>query len=151
MFNSFHFHELQHIRLPCPSLCPRVCSNSCPLSPGYHPTLSFSGPLPFFSCPQSFPASGSFPMSLLFALGGKSIGDSTSASVLPMNIQSWFPLGLTDEISTLSKWLSGVFSNTAVGKHQFFSAQTSLWHNSHIPTWLLQKPYLWWDGPLLPM
>jgi len=105
MSDSLWLYGLQHTRLPCPSLSPRVCSNSCPLSPGYHPTISFSGPLPFFSCPQSFPASGSFPTSLLFALGGKSIGASTSASVLPMNIQSWFPLGLTDQICMLSKGL----------------------------------------------
>ena len=96
--------------------------------------------VPFFSCPQSFPASGFFPMSQLFTLGGQSIGASTSASVLPMNIQDWFPLGLTGLISVLSNGLSRVFSSTTVQKHQFFGAQPSLWFNSHIHTWLLEKP-----------
>ena len=105
---------------PCPSLSPRVCSNLCPLSPWCHPTISFFVTL-FSSCPQSFPASGSFPMSQLFASGGQSIG--ASASVLPMNIQGWFPLGLTSLISFLSKGLSRVFSNTTVWKHQFFGTQ----------------------------
>ena len=96
--------------------------------------------IPFSSCLQSFPASGSFPMSQLFASGGQSIGTSASPSVFPMNIQDWFPLRLTGWISLLSKGLSRVFSNTTVQKHQFFSTQPSLWSNSHICTWLLEKP-----------
>ena len=115
-----------------------VCSNPCPLSPWCHPTISCSV-TPFFPCPQSFPASGSFPMSWLFASGGQSIRASVSASVLPMNIQGWFPLGLTGLISLLSKGLSRVFCSTAVWKHQFFGAQPYLWSNSHIHTWLLEK------------
>ena len=94
-------------------------------------------------------ASGSFPISWLFVSGGQSTGTSASASVLVMNIQGWFPLGLTGLISLQSKGLSGVFSNTAVQKHQFFCAQTSLWSNSHIHTWLWEKPLLWLYGPLL--
>ena len=107
----FTTHGLQHIRLPCPSPTPRACSNSCPLSQWYHPTISSSG-IPFSSCLQSFPASGSLPMRGLFASGGQSIGASASVSVLPMNIQCWFPLGLTGLISSRSKGLSRVFSNT---------------------------------------
>ena len=99
-----------------------------------------SSVIPFSSCFQSFPASGSFPMSWFFASGGQSIGASASASVLPMNIQDWFPLGLTGWISLQSKGLSRVFSNTAVQKHQFFGAQLSLEFNSHMQTWLLEKP-----------
>ena len=106
---------------------------------GDAPTIS-SSVVPFSSCLQSFPTSGSFLMSWLFASGGQSIGVSTSASVLPMNIQDWFPLGLTGLISLQSKGLSGVFSNTTVQKHQFFGAQPSLWSNSHIHTWLLENP-----------
>ena len=130
---------LQHARLPCPSLTPRVCSNLSPLSQWCHPTILFSFVL-FSSCPQSFPASGSFPVSRLFASGGQSIGASASASVLLMNIQDWFPLGLIGLISLKSKGLSRVFSSTIVQKHQFFGAQPSLWSNSHIQTWLLEKP-----------
>ena len=138
--NSLWPHGLQHARLPCPSLSPRVCSNSCPSSQWCHPTISSSVAL-FSSCSQSFPASGSFPMSWPFASGGqKSIGVSVSKWVLPMNIQDWFPLGLTGLISLLSKGLSRVFSNTVVRKHQFFGAQPSLWSNCHIRTWLLEKP-----------
>ena len=96
-----------------------------------------------FSCPQSFQAPGSFPMSWLCASGGQSIG--ASASVLPMNIQGWFPLGLISSISFLSKGLPRVFSSTTIRKHQFFGAQPSLWSNSHIHAWLLEKPYLWLD------
>ena len=92
-------HGLQHARLPCPSPTPRTCSNSCPLSRWCHPTIS-SSVIPFSSCLQSFPALGSFPRSQLFASGGPSIGVSASASVLPMNIQDWFPLGLTGLICT---------------------------------------------------
>ena len=94
----------------------------------------------FSSCPQSFPASGSFQMSQFFPSGGQSIRVSASASVLPMNIQDWFPLGWTGWISLQSKGLSRVFSNTTFQKHQFFSTQLSLWSNSHIHTWLLEKP-----------
>ena len=104
----------------------RACSNSCPLSRWCHPAISSSG-VPFSSCFQSFPASGSFPMSQFFASGGQSIGASASTSVLPMNIQDWFLLGWTGWISLLSKGLSKVFSNTIVQKHQFFGAQPSLW------------------------
>ena len=129
-------HRLQHTRLRCPSPSPRVCSNSCPLSLWCHPTIS-SSVTPFFSCLQSFPASGSFLMSWLFASGGRNIGASASTSVLPMNIQGWFSLGLTDLISLLSNGLLGVFSSTTVQKHQFFSTQSSLWSNSNTHTWLL--------------
>ena len=101
---TLQLYGLEHTRLPCPSLSPKVYLNSCPLSPGYHPTISFSGPCPFSSCTQSFPASGSFTMSPLFALGGKSIGASTSESVLPVNIQSWFPLGLTNQKPQICRW-----------------------------------------------
>ena len=115
---------LQHARLPCPSPTPGACSNSCPSSRWCHPTIS-SSVVPL-SCLQSFPASGSFPMSQLFASGGQSIGASALALVLLMNIQGWFPLGLTGYISLQSKGLSSVFSNTTVQKHQFFDAQLSL-------------------------
>ena len=114
-------HELQHARLLCPSLSPRVCLNSCPLNGWCHPTISPSI-VPFSSCLQSFPALWSFPTSQLFAWGGQSIGASASALVLPMSIQGWFPFGLTGLISLQSKGLSRVFSNTTVRKHQFFSA-----------------------------
>ena len=114
-------------------------SNSCPLIQWCHPTIS-SSVIPLSSHLQSFPASGSFPMSLFFASGGQSTGVSASASVLPMNIQDWFPLGWTCWISLQSKELSRVFSNTTVQKHQFFGAQLSLYSNSHIHTWLLEKP-----------
>ena len=127
-----------HAKPPCPSLSPRACSNSCPLSWWCHPTIS-SSVIPFSSCLQSFPALGSFPVSWPFTSGGQRIGASASASVLPMNIQDWFPLGLTGLISLLAKGLSGVFSSTTVQKHRFFSAQLSLWSNSHIHTWLLKK------------
>ena len=137
--DSMRLRGLQHARLPCPSLSPEVCSNSCPLSWWCHPTIS-SSVFPFFSCPQSLQASGSFPMSWLFTSGGQSIGASASSSVLPTNIQDWFPLGLTGLISLLAKWLSRVFSSITVQKHQFFSTQPSLWSNSHIHTWLLEKP-----------
>ena len=139
MSDSLQPHGLQHTRLPCPSLSPRVWSNSCPLSWWCHPTIS-SSVAPFSSCPQSSPASGYFPMSPFFASSGQSIGASTSASVLLMNIQSWFPLGLTVLISLQSKRLSRVFSNTAVQMYQFFGTQPALWFNSHIRTWLLEKP-----------
>ena len=130
-------YGLQHARPPCPSLSPEVCSNSCPLSWWCYLTVS-SSVVPFFSCPQSSPPSESFPMSWHFTSGGQSIGASASASVLPMNIQGWIPLGLTGFISLLSKGLSRVFSSTTVQKHQFSGAQPSLWSNSHICTWLLE-------------
>ena len=137
--NSLRPHGLQHVRPPCPSPTPGVYPNSCPSIRWYHPTIS-SSVVPFSSCLQSFPASGSFLMSQLSTSGGQSIGASVSASVLPMNIQGWFPLGWTVWISLLSKGLSRVFSNTTVQKHQSFSAQPSLWSSSHIHTWLLDKP-----------
>ena len=144
-FSSFQFscsaisdslwpYGLQHARPPCPSPTPGVHSNSCPSSRWCHPTTS-SSVIPFSSCLQSSPAAGSFQMSHCFASDGQSIGVSASASVLPMNIQDWFPLGWTGWISLQSKGLSRVFSNSTVQKHQFFSAQLSLWSNSHIHTW----------------
>ena len=125
IFNSLRLYGLQHARIPCPSPAPRACSNSCPSSWWCHATIS-SSVVPFSSCLQSFPASGFFPVSQFFASGGQSIGASASASVLPMNIQDWFPLGWTGWISLQSKRLSRVFSNTTVQKHQLFSAQLSL-------------------------
>ena len=113
---------------------PGACSNSCPSSQWCHPAIS-SSVIPLSSCLQSFPASGSFLISQLFTSGGQSIGISASASALPINIQNWFPLGLAGLISLQSKGLSRVFSSTTVQKHQFFSAQLSLWSNSHIHTW----------------
>ena len=118
-------HGLLHARTPCPSPTPSDYSNSCPLSQWCRPIIS-SSVISFSSRPLSFPASGSFQMSQLFTSGGQSIGVSASASVLPMNIQDWFPLGLTGWISMLSKGLSRVFSNTTVQNHQFFDAQLSL-------------------------
>ena len=133
-------HGPQHARLSCPSPTPGVYSNPCPLSRWCHSTIS-SSVVPFSSCLQSFPASASFPMSQLFVSGGQnSCGVSASTSVLPMNIQDWFPLGWTCWNSLQSKGLSRVFSNTTVQKYQFFSAQLSVWSNSHIHTWLLEKP-----------
>ena len=137
MSHSLWPHELRHIRLPCPSLPPGACSNSRLMSRWCHPAIST--PVVLFSCLQSFPASGSFLMSQLFTSGGQSFRASTSALVLLMNIQSWFPLGLTGSISLQSRGLSRVISNTTVQKHQFFSTQPSLWPNSHIHTWLLEK------------
>ena len=119
MSDSLWPHGLQHFRLPCPSPSPRVYLNSCPLSQWWHPTISPSVS-PISSSAQSFPASGSFPMSQFFTSGGQRIGASMSALTLPINIQSWFPLGLTDLISSQSKGLSGVFSSTTVRKHPFF-------------------------------
>ena len=118
-------HGLQHTRLPCSSPTPGAYSNSCPLQRWCHPNISFSI-VPFSSCLQSFPASGSFSMSQFFTSGGQSIGISASALVIPMNIQDWFPLGLTGLISLQSKETSRVFSNTTVQKHQFFDVQLSL-------------------------
>ena len=123
--NSLQPHGLQHVRSPCPSPTPRVYSNSCPLSQWCYPTIS-SSVIPLSSCPQSFPASGSFQMSQLFVSGGQSITASASTSVLPMNTQDWSPLGWTGWISLQCKGLSRLLSNTAVQKHQFFGAQFSL-------------------------
>ena len=146
--NSSQPHGPQHARPSCPSPTPRVYSNSSPLSWWCHPTVS-SSVIPFSSHLQSFPASGSFPMSQFFTSHSQSIGVSASASVLPMNIQDWFPLGWTSWISLQSKELSRVSSKTTVQKHQFFSAQLSVWSNSHIHTWLLEKQQPWLDGPSL--
>ena len=137
--DSLQPHEPQHTRPPCPSPTTRVHPNSCPSSQWCHPAIS-SSVVPFSSCLQSFPAPGSLQINKLFASGGQSIGVSPSASVLPMNIQDWFPLGLTGLISLQSKGLSRVFSNTIVQKYHLFGAQLSLWSNSHIYTWLLEKP-----------
>ena len=137
--NSLRPHESQHARLPCPSPTPGVYPNSCPLSQWCHPIIS-SSVVPFSSCPQYFPASGSFQMSQLSVSGGQSIGVSASTSVLPMNTQDWSTLGWTSWISSLSRGLSRVFSNTTVQKHQFFGAQLYSQSNSHIHMWLLEKP-----------
>ena len=118
--SSLRPHREQHARLPCPSPTPRACSNSCPSSRWCHQAIS-SSVIPFSSCLQSFPVSGSFPLGQFFASGGQSIGASVSASVPPMNIQDWFSLGLTGLISLQSRGLSRVFSNTTVQKHQFWS------------------------------
>ena len=139
MFDSLWPHESQHARPPCPSPTPGVHSNSCPSSRWCHPAIS-SSVIPFFSCLQSFPASGSFPVSQLFTSGGQSIGVSASTSVLSMNTQDWSPLGWTGWISLQSKGLSRIFSNTTVQKHQFFGAQLSSQSNFHIHTWPLEKP-----------
>ena len=124
-FDSLRPHALQHTRPPCPSPTPGVYSHSCPLSRWCHPTISSSVD-PFSSCLQCFPASGSLQMSQLFTSGGRSIGVSASASVLPMNTQDWFPLGWTGWISLQSKGLSRISSNTTVKKHHFFCTQLSL-------------------------
>ena len=139
MSNSLRPHESQHARPPCPSQTLGVYPNSCSLSLWCHPVIS-SSVVPFSSCPQSLPASGSFPMSQLFASGGQSIGVSASTSVLPMNTQDWSPWGWTGWISLQSKGLSRIFSTTTVQKHQFFGTQLSSQSNSHIHTWLLEKP-----------
>ena len=137
--NSLRPHELQHTRLSCPSPSPGVHSNSCPSSWWCHPAIS-SSVIPFSPCPQSLSASGSFPVSQLFAWGGRRIGVSASASVLPMNTQDWSPLGWTGWISLQSKGLSRVFSNTTAQKHQFFGVQLSSQSSSHIHTWPQEKP-----------
>ena len=142
--DCLRLYGLQHARLPCPSPTPGACSNSCPSSVWCDPTIS-SSVIPFSSYLQSFPASGSFLVSRLFASGGQSIGVSASASVLPVNIQGLFPLGLTGWISLQSNELSRVFSQF---KSINSGSQLSLWSNSHIHTWLLEKPKLWLDGPL---
>ena len=138
MSDSLQPHEPQHTRPPCPSPTPRVYSNSCPLSRWCHPTIS-SSVVPFSYPLQSFLASGSFSMSQFSVSLGQNIGVLASVSVFPMNIQDWFPLGWIGLTSIQSKGLSRVFSNTTVPKYQFFSAQLSLWFNSHIHAWLLEK------------
>ena len=132
-------HEPQHARPPCPLPTPGIHPNSCPSIRWCHPTIS-SSVVPFSSCPQSFPASESFPVSPLFTAGGQIIGVSASMSVFPVNTQDWSPLGWTGWISLQSKGLSGVFSNTTVQKHQFLCTQLSSQSNSHIHTWPLKKP-----------
>ena len=137
--NSLWPHELQHTRPPCPSTSPGVHSNSHPSTRWCHPAIS-SSVVPFSSCPQSLPASESFPMSQLFTWGGQSTGVSASASFLPKKSQGWFPSEWPGWISLQSKSLSRVFSNTTVQKHHFFGAQLSSQSNSHIHTWPLEKP-----------
>ena len=137
--DSLRPRGLQNAKFPCPSPTPRTYSNSCLSSRWCHPTISCSV-IPFSSRLQSFPASGSFPRSQFFASGGQSIGISALASAFPMNIQDWFPSGWAGWKSLQSKGLSSVFSNTTVQKHRFFGAQLSLLPNSHIRTWLLEKP-----------
>ena len=138
--NSLQPHEVQNARPPCPLPTARgVYSNSWPLSRWCHPASS-SSVVPFSSCPQSLPASGSLPMSQLFTWGGQSTRVSASASVLPMNTQDWSPLEWTGWISLQSKGLSRVFSNTTVQKHNFFSTQLCSQSNSHIYAWPLEKP-----------
>ena len=148
-------NQFSSVTQSCPTLCdpmnhsmpglpvhhqtPGVPSNSRPSSQWCHPAIS-SSVIPFLSCPQSLPASESFLMSQLFTWGGQSTGVSASASILPKKSQGWSPLEWTGWISLQSKGLSRVFSNTTVQKHQFFSTQPSLWSNSHIHTWLLEKP-----------
>ena len=157
-FSSIHFsgsvlsyslqpHGRHHARPPCPKPPHGACLKSCSSSWWCHSTIS-SSVLPFSSHLQSFPTSGSFSMSQLFVSDGQSIGASASASVLPVNIQGWFPLGWTNWISLLSKGRSRVFSDTTVQKHQFFNSQPSLWSKSHTCTWPLEKPWLWLYRPL---
>ena len=137
--DSLWLHESQHTRTPCPSPTPGVNSDSHPSSQWWHPAFS-SSVFPFSSCPQSLPASESFPMSQLFPLGGQSTGVSGLASFLPKKSQGWSPSEWTGWIFFKSKGLSRVFSNTTVQKHQFFSTQPSSQSNSHIHTWPQEKP-----------
>ena len=137
--NSLWAHESQHARPPCPSPTPGVHPNSCASSWWWHPAIT-SSVVPFSSCPQSLPASGSFQTSQLFTSGGQSIGVSALASVLPVNTQHWSPLGWTGWISLQSRGLERVFSSTTIQKHRFFGAQLSSQSNSHIHTWPLEKP-----------
>ena len=137
--DSLRPHELQHTRPPCLSPTPGVHSDSCPLSQWCHPAIS-SSVVPFSSCPQSLPASESFPMSRLFAWSGQSTGVSASASFLPKQSQDWSPSEWTGWISLQSKGLSRVFSSTTIQKHQFFGTQPSSQSNSHIHTWPQEKP-----------
>ena len=138
MFDSLRPHESQHTEPPCPSPSPGVHSHSCPSSQWCHPAISFFV-VPFYSCPQSLPASESFPMSQLFTWGGQSTRVSALASFLPKNTQGW-SLEWAGWISLQSKGLSRVFCNTTVQKHQFFGAQLSSQSDSHIHTWPLEKP-----------
>ena len=137
MFDSLWPRGLQHTRPSCPSLSPWVCSNSCPLSQWCYPIISNSAP-PVSLCLQSFPPSGSFPVGWLFPSGGQNIGASASASALPMNIQDWFPLGLTGLISLMSKGLSES-SQHHNSKASILLAQPSLWSKSYICMWLFGK------------
>ena len=148
MSDSLRPHELQHARPSCPSLTPREHSDSRPSSQWCHPAIS-SSVVPFSSCPQSLPASDSFPISQLFTWGGQSTGVSALASFFPKNTQGWSPLEWTGWISLQSKGLSRGFSNITVQKHQLFGAQPSSQSNSHIHTWPQEKPQPWLDGPLL--
>ena len=146
MSNFLQPHGMQHIKVPCPSPSPGVCSNSYPLSQWYHPTIS-SSITHFFSCPHSFPASGFFPIIWLFASGSQSIGASASASVLPMNIQSWFPLELTGWLPVHGT-LKRVFTSTTVQQYQF-SVLGLHCYNSHIHTWYWKNhsfEYLCWQS-----
>ena len=136
---SLQPHESQHARPPCPSPSPGVHPDSRPSGQWCHPAIS-SSVVPFSSCPQSFPASESFPMSQLFTSGGQSTGVSASASFLPKKSRGWSPSGWTGWFSLQSMGLSRAFSSTTVQKHQFFGAQLSSQSNSHIHTWLLEKP-----------
>ena len=140
MSNFLRHHGLQLTRFLCPPLSPGVCSNSCPLNQWCYLIILLSVTC-FSFCLESFPASGSFPVSWLFTSGGQSIG--ASASVLPMNVWGWFPLGLTCLISLQTKGLSRVFSSTTIQKHQFFDTQPILWSNLHIHTWPQEKPEFW--------
>ena len=146
MSDSLQPHKSQHAMPPCPSPTPGVYPNSCPSSPWCHPAIS-SSVVPFSSCPQSLPESGSFPRSQLFTWGGQSIGVSALASFLPKKSQGCSPSEWTGWISLQSKGLSRVFSNTTVQKHQFFSTQPSSQSNSRIHTWPQEKPWPWLDGP----
>ena len=144
MSDSLWPHGLQHAWLPCPSCLLKLMPFES-VMPSNHLILCH----PFSSCLQSFPASGSFPVSQFFTSGGQRIAVSVSTSVLPMNTQDWCPLGWTSWISLLSKGLSRVFSNTTVQKHRFLGAQLSSQSNSHIHTWPVEKPWPWLDGLLL--
>ena len=137
--NSSWSHGRQHTRPPCPSPSAKVCPSLCPLHQWCHPAISSSDTL-FSFCSRSFPASRAFPMSQLFASGDQNIGASASASVLPMNIQAWFPLRLTGLISSLSKEVARVFPSTTVGRHQFFGPLSSLQSSSHHCAWPLERP-----------
>ena len=147
LYPTLQPHGLQYSRLFCPSPTPRAYSNSRPSSWWCRPTIS-SSVVPFSYSLQSLPASVSFQTSQFCTSGGQSIGASASSSVLPMYSQGWFHLGLTSLIFLQSKGLSRAFFSTTVQKHQFFSTQLSLWSNSHIHTWLLEKPWPWLEGPL---
>ena len=144
MSNSLWPHGLQHTRPPCPSPSPRVCPSSHSLHWWCHPAISSSDIL-FCFCSQSFPASGTFPMSRLFVSDDQNIGTSASTSVLPVNIQGSTPLRLTGLISLLSKGLSGVFSSSTIWRHQFFSALPSIWSNSHNHRWITGYWFAKWS------